>query len=80
MALPVVPLATNKVDIGNDTVEFRSLSRSEALSLTHYKGQEDEAEIRILMWGTGCSEDEAKAFRDGTDTNRRDSCSVRSNR
>jgi len=68
MALPVVPLGRGTVEIGGETVEFRSLSRSQALQLNSFKGREDEAEVFILMGGTGCSEDEARAFRDGNDT------------
>lgn len=68
MGLPVVPLGTGSVDIGGTTVEYHALSRAQALQLNGYRGREDEAEVFILMAGTGCTEDEAKAFREGNDT------------
>jgi hypothetical protein len=68
MALPIVALPRSKVTIGGTEVEYRALSRAEAMQLNEYKGREDEAELLILQWGTGCSAEEAKAFRDGNDT------------
>jgi hypothetical protein len=68
MALPVKPLATKTLEINGETVEYRSLSRSEALKLNEFRGREDEAEVFVLMASTGCSEAEAKAFRDSNDT------------
>ena len=67
MSLPVVPLGRGTVIIGDEVIEYRALSRSEALRLNTYRGREDEAEVYIIQCGTGCTEDEAKAFRDGND-------------
>jgi hypothetical protein len=69
MALPISPLATGEVTIAGTVVTYHSMSRSQALKLNEFRGREDEAEIFILQCGTGCTEDEAKAFRDGNDTN-----------
>jgi hypothetical protein len=68
MPLPVKPLGTATVEIAGEVVEYRSMSRAQALKLNALKGREDEAEVLILMSGTGCTEDEAKAFREGNDT------------
>ena len=68
MSLPIKALATDSVTIAGQAVEYRSMSRAQALALASYKGREDEAEVFILMSGTGCSEEEAKAFREGNDT------------
>jgi len=68
MALPVKALARDSVLIGDEKVEFRAMSRSEALKLGNYRGKEDEAEIFILQCGTSCTDDEAKAFLDANDT------------
>ena len=68
MSLPIKGLATEMLEVGGQPVEYRSMSRAQALTLASYKGREDEAEIFILMSGTGCSQDEAKAFREGNDT------------
>lgn len=67
MALPIVPLGTGSVTIGGSPVDIRSLSRAEALRLNGYRGREDEAEVFILMAGTGCTEAEAQEFREETD-------------
>jgi hypothetical protein len=66
MPLPSIPLPRGQVTIGNETVEYRVMTRTEAMKLNGFKGREDEAEVFILTCGTGCSEDEARAFRDGT--------------
>jgi hypothetical protein len=68
MTLPIISLATDSLELNGTAVEYRSMSRAEALKLQDYKGRPDEAENYILMCGTGCTEDEAKAFRDGSDT------------
>lgn len=68
MPLPIVPLATGSVEIGGQVIEYHALSRARALQLNAYRGREDEAELAILMGGTGCTEDEARAFREGNDT------------
>lgn len=66
--LPIKPLARDTVLIDGQAVEYHSMSRAQALKLNDFKGREDEAEIFILVSGTGCSEDEARAFREGNDT------------
>jgi hypothetical protein len=67
-ALPTKPLPTASIDIAGVNVAYRSLSRSEALRMQTFKGREDEAEIFLLVCGTGCTEEEAQAFRDSNDT------------
>lgn len=68
MALPVKQLARDSVTIAGEVVEFRAMSRSEALKMNAYKGREDEAEVFVITCGTGCTEAEAQAFRDQNDT------------
>lgn len=68
MSLPIKPLAWDSVEIAGEKVRYRSLSRAEALRMGTFAGREDEAEVFILTCGTGCTEDEARAFRDGNDT------------
>lgn len=68
MPLPIKALARDTVLIDGQAVEYHSMSRAQALQLQTYKGREDEAEVFILVSGTGCSEDEARAFREGNDT------------
>lgn len=67
MALPVVPIARSSVTIGSEVVEFRALSRAEAMVLNEYRGRENEAEVFIITAGTGCTEAEAIAFRQNND-------------
>lgn len=68
MALPINPLPSSSIEIAGQSVAFRSLSRSEALKMQTFVGRVDDAEIFLLSCGTGCSEEEARAFRDGNDT------------
>ena len=68
MALPIAPLPTGEVVINGETVVYHSMTRSQALKLNGFKGAEDAAELFILQCGTGCTEEDAKAFRDGNDT------------
>lgn len=68
MALPVKALPTDTLAIAGVSVQYRSLSRAQALKLNEYQGREDEAEVYILTCGTGCTEDEAVAFRESNDT------------
>jgi hypothetical protein len=68
VALPVIPLPSSVVEVNGAPVPFRSLSRSEALALQDFRGREDEAEVYILVAATGCTEEEAQAFREGTMT------------
>lgn len=67
MPLPINPLPTDSVEIAGQRVEIRSLSRAQALRLREFVGREDEAEVFLLVCGTGCTEDEARAFREGND-------------
>jgi hypothetical protein len=54
------------VEVNGEPVAFRSLSRAEAMQLQDLRGREDEAEVLILSWATGCTPEEASAFRDST--------------
>lgn len=72
--LPAIPLPRKTVEVGGVPVEFRSLSRTEALYVTsEFKGEAgsgkdaDAAEIYVLSRGTGVTEEEAKRWRDETD-------------
>jgi hypothetical protein len=65
--LPATTLPTSSVTIGGDEVTFRSLSRHEAMQMAAYKGREDEAEDFILSCATGCTVEEAAAWRASTD-------------
>lgn len=67
-ALPTKALPTGSIDIAGTSVAYRSLSRAEALQMQSFKGREDEAEVFLLVHGTGCSDEEARAFRDNNDT------------
>lgn len=66
--LPLSPLAKGSVDINGVPVEYRSLSRAEALTLNSFRGREAEAEVFIITAATGCSDDEAETWRGSVDT------------
>lgn len=66
--LPTKPLPEDSIEIAGERVVFKSLSRAAALKLHTFAGAPDEAEVFILCQGTGCTEEEARAFRDGNDT------------
>lgn len=68
MGLPVQLLPTDSLEIGGQLVEYNSMTRAQALKLNTFKGREDEAEVFILVCGTGCTEQEAEDFRDSNDT------------
>lgn len=69
MPLPIKELATATVTIDGTEVEYRALSREEALRLNGFAGgREDEAEVFIIVCGTGVSEEEAREFRSKNDT------------
>ena len=68
MALPIVPLASATVEIGGVDVQYHAMSRAQALQLQAFQGLPAEAEVHILMSGTGCTDEEACAFREATDT------------
>lgn len=77
MALPVKSLprsvVTIEADAGPAEVPIRGLSRAEVLHLTtKYQdgtalGDIDAAEVFILKCGAEVSDEDAKAFRDGSD-------------
>lgn len=68
MPLPITTLATSTVTIGGEDIPIRSMSRRETLLLGEFDGgDKNAAEVFILQCGTGCSEEEATAFRDGND-------------
>jgi hypothetical protein len=64
MTLPVVPIPTDTVAVGDGKVEVRALSRSEVLKLGNFKEDVDAAEVFILARGTGYSEDDVIAWRE----------------
>lgn len=67
-ALPAIPLPRRTVTVGGVDVEFRSLSRSEALKVTtDFEDRADAAEIFILSRGVGITEEAAAKWRDETD-------------
>jgi hypothetical protein len=61
--LPRPALPTGSIELGGARVEYRSLSRAQALELNSYKGREDEAEDFMLACGLDCSMDDAHAWR-----------------
>lgn len=67
MPLPIATLATGEVTVHGEVVPFRAMSRNEVIELGKLEGQNDQAEIWMLQCGTGCTDDEARAFRDGND-------------
>ena|SRR3990167_3966238 len=76
MQLPIRPLPRDSVVVNGQSVEFRSLSRAEAMKVTTgFTGDReaggppdpDGAEIFVLMCGTDSTADEVAAFRQGSD-------------
>lgn len=68
MSLPIRPLPTDSIEVNGEPVEYRSLSRSEAMRVTtDFAGNADGAEVFIIARGTGVSEADAIAWRDVTD-------------
>ncbi len=65
MALPIGGLPTSALTIAGVEVEYRSLSRAEAIRLQDFRSRPDDAERWILACGTGVTEDGAEAFRAG---------------
>lgn len=63
MPLPSIALFRQTINVGGTDVSVRALSRAEAMQLSDYKDRLGEAEVFILMCGTGCTEEEAKEFR-----------------
>jgi hypothetical protein len=71
--LPVRPLATDTVTIDDVEIPIRALSRAEAVHLKTFRdgtetGDVDGAEVYLLVTSVGVSEDEAKAWRENTDS------------
>jgi len=66
--LPVPNLASSIVDVAGTSVSIRSLSRMEVLHIRTFEDREEEAEVFILSRSTGQTEDEAKAFLEGHDS------------
>lgn len=67
MALPKVAIARDQVEIGGQTVDFRALTRAEALKVgTAYKDDPDSAESFILACGVDCTIEEARTWRNST--------------
>lgn len=69
MALPIKALPTATVVVEGTNVDVRGLSRSEALKLsTNFTAATaEDAEIFIVVCGTGVSEDEAREWLGSTD-------------
>lgn len=67
-ALPAPSLASGTVIIGGVPVDYRGLSRSEALRLTGFVDDPGAAEVYLLTCGVGWSEAEAQQFRDEQNT------------
>lgn len=72
--LPIKALPTDTVEIEGTEVPIRSLSRAEALhfSTAFAEGPLEErvaeAEVYLLVHGAGVDEEEARAWRQNTDT------------
>ena len=65
--LPAIPLPRDTVLVGGVEVEYRSLSRAEALKAsTGFRSDPDAGETFILSCGMDISEDEALAWRNAT--------------
>ena len=68
MSLPIPPLPTGSVEIAGQRVEFRALSRAQALKMQTFRGREDEAEVHLIVCATGVTEAEATTWRESVDT------------
>lgn len=66
--LPSPSLAKGSVAIDGVTVDYRGLSRAEALALNGMAGDYDQAERFILTCSVGWTEEEAEQFRHEQDT------------
>lgn len=67
--LPQVPLHSEMVDVAGTKIEARSLSRAEQLRLGRMTDDPDgveQAEVSLIAWSTGFSEDEVRAWREET--------------
>ena len=53
MALPVIPLAQDTVNIGGSDVSIKAMSRAQALKLNDYTDRPADAEPFIVSAGTG---------------------------
>ena len=78
MPLPIAPLATRTIEIAGQTVAYHSLSRASVISLGAFQAERADAavvrqanlegaELAIIMGGTDCTEEDARAFRGGND-------------
>lgn len=67
MALPTIVLPSSSVELGGQSVEFRALSRSEAVRLNDYRSDPDEGETFIIACATGVDMDAAREWRRTTD-------------
>jgi hypothetical protein len=64
--LPQIPLASELVDVAGTDLSVRSLSRAEQLKLAKLTDDVDHAEILLIAWATGFSEDEVRTWREET--------------
>ena len=66
MPLPNIPLATGRIELGGEWVEYRALSAAEAIALGNLNGRSGDAGTVILSHALGISEEEAQAWLDAT--------------
>jgi hypothetical protein len=67
MPLPIKPLATEEVEIAGTMVPIRSMNRPAVIKLGSLEGDNEAAEILMLMAGTQSSAEDVAAFREGND-------------
>lgn len=69
MALPIVPIFSEDVEVGDETVTVHGLSRAAAIRLTTAFSPEtaDDAEAFVLAQGTGVTDAEAREWLSGVD-------------
>jgi hypothetical protein len=65
-ALPVVPLPSDTVTVGDSQVTVFGLSRSAVLHLQSFDGDYEAVDCYLLAQGCQISEEEAKAWSDST--------------
>jgi hypothetical protein len=67
MPLPIKPLATDEVEIAGTMVPIRSMNRPAVIKLGTLEGDNEAAEILMLMAGTQSNAEDVAAFREGND-------------
>src|SRR5262245_51633579 len=66
--LPRPTLPNGTIEIEGERVEYRSLSRAQAIELNNYQGRPNEGEDWILACGLDITVDEARAWREAVTT------------